>query len=494
MNDRSALWNLIQRYTDEIATDSELRQLEETLQNDADARTLFRHYLALDASLSAVADAAAWCRSEANTGIVHAIEQQSASYRTVSNQTSTLAKSIALCGVVICLLMMVVALWPLQHRTTHVWATVTEAGPGVNILLNGKLRPASSGDRVHSHEQIVVSDDDAARVSVEGLGIVALGPDTCLRSGHEPRLVELQSGFASVAAEKQKSGQSWRIRTPQAEAAVVGTEFNIASAKGRTALRVSEGVVHLTSLIGGQSERVRGGNRAIVVEGADPDIATCRPGSVLLLTSREPLSNNWDQFNQLLTEKLVNSRMWRLGFHVDVRHYEDVQPGDLRGRSLVIVSLFGYDIGEPALERIGLAAADVPVICLEPAAYPTLGMSAAQDAGGFGFEAGESLVEFVDSSHPLSAGYSGDHADLIRGVIGWGRPAGNDHRIAVLPGNPDQAVVFGYDAGRPMATFPAPARRVGLFLDPTEISEQATTAWNVFEAAVDWAVAVEVAI
>ena len=479
MNNQKSILDLIHRYSDGIANADEVAQLQATLKDDADARQLFRRYMELDAALTDLGDAATLCDSEQRCGDSMA-----------TNKTSRWKRwaSVAIISAVaVCLLLAIVVL---QHesKNTTTWATVTETGAGVSIVRDGKPRHAQIGDQLLRDEQIVVPQGSTAQLKVAGLGITALGPEARLRCGAEPRLIELEAGFATITAEKQQINRPWRIRTPQVEAAVLGTKFNIASAKGRTALRVSEGLVQLTSLHDGQIEKIRGGNRAFITKGFAPTVASSRSGSVLLLTSRDPVSSQWDKFNQILIDKLVNARMWELGFRVEVKHYEGLQQIDLSNYSLVIVSLFDYDVGEPALERIGLAKADVPVICLEPAAYPVLGMTAGQTEGGFGFIDGSSLVEFVKTTHPLTGGYFGKQDDFIRGIVGWGRPVNDAVLIAHLPENKQQAVLFGYDTDSKMVTFTAPARRVGLFLDPNGISEQSTKSWKIFEAVVDWCV------
>ena len=180
-----------------------------------------------------------------------------------------------------------------------------------------------------------------------------------------------------------------------------------------------------------------------------------------------------------------------MGFRVDVRHFEDVQPSDLSDRAIVIVSLFDYGVGEPAIERIDLAHADVPVICLEPAGYLQLGMTAAREGTGFAFRSGKSAVKFVAPNHPLAAKLDGMRDGLLRGIIGWGRPLDSATLIAHLPEHPEQGIVFAYDAQQMLNNFSAPARRVGLFLDPSGISEQSHDSWRLLEAAVNWSVEID---
>ena len=119
-------------------------------------------------------------------------------------------------------------------------------------------------------------------------------------------------------------------------------------------------------------------------------------------------------------------------------------------------------------------------------------MSAGKAGISFGFRAGHSPVDFVAPDHPLAAGFHGARDGLIRGIIGWGRPLDSATLIAHLPEHPEQAIVFAYDAKQMLNDVPAPARRVGLFLDPSGISEQSHDSWQLLEAAVNWSVEIAV--
>lgn len=228
-----------------------------------------------------------------------------------------------------------------------------------------------------------------------------------------------------------------------------------------------------------------------------PEVARSRRGSVLLLTSRTPPQDKWNRFNQLIGDKFVGSRLWELGFRVETRHYDEIQAEDLTDRALVIVSLFEYGVGEPGLERIRLADAAVPVLCLEPAAYPVLRMTGAERDRDYGFRPGASPVEIILPDHPLAGGLRGSSSRLLQEITGWGTPGPDASVIAHLPGRPNQAVLLAYEDGSRLvvqsATPPivAPARRVGLFLDPFAVTEVENVVWQLFEAAVDWSSAVE---
>lgn len=485
MNDRETFLELVQRYSDGIATSEELALLQLLLHDDAEARRVFRSYLELDAALERVAQGRRIGMSEhepaASPRPPHARlgEWQRGMFRWAS------ARWLVSVAIACSALLAVLTLW-LGRGSTVAWATVVEGGTGVSIESNGQSRPARAGDRLRHGDVISVTDNATARVRLVGFGSATLGPGTRMNRPADQQLVELNGGFAEFASEARRSS-TWRIRTPQAEATTASSDFSIASAEGRTSLRVAEGRVQFASL-NGASKEVGSGKRAVVERDSSPVVSSCRSGTALVLTSRRPIHRDWDKFNQLVTEKLLNARLWQMGIRVDVRHFEDVQRSDLADRAIVIVSLFDYGIGEPALERIDLAHADLPVICLEPAGYPPLGMSAGKEGMSFAFRAGHSTVEFVAPQHPLAAGLHGANSGLIRGIIGWGRPLDSATLIAHLPEHPEQAIVFAYDAQQLLSNFSAPARRVGMFLDPSGISEQSQEAWRLLEAAVNWCI------
>jgi FecR protein len=391
-----------------------------------------------------------------------------------------------------CLTLALTGLWMQQKRPA--WATVIDSARGVEVIRDGVGRPAQPGDVLENGDSIQVSENSSARLKVTGFGMASLGPEAVLASRPEGRMLELQRGFMEIEAVPQPPDKPWRIRTPQAEVAVIGTRFSLASADGRTALRVQEGMVNLLNRTTGEVQPVPGGKRAFASAESPSPITGSRAGSVLLLTSRSAPTKEWDDFNRVIGSKLMNSRLWRLGFRVQTLHYDEVQPQDLRDRALVILSVFDQGVGEPGLERIRLADSPVPVLCLEPDGFPVLGMTLGEAGVDYGTAARATAVEILAPAHPLAAGPQPITADWFSGTSGWGKPAAGAQVIACLIGRPDQAVCFAYESSQlmaaPAAVLPrlAPARRLGLFLDPHVMSDQAHAVWQIFEAAVDWSV------
>lgn len=374
-------------------------------------------------------------------------------------------------------------------------ATLTTVQAEVILRRNGVEQVARAGMVLHPRDTLTVPAGGAAVVDFPDASRAELGPQTTVALAErsatraDDPMLFLHEGFLAVNVGPPVDGKPMRIGTPDARAAVTGTKFTLGAGEHRTNLRVAEGAVNLTRISDGVSVDVPAGYHSTVAANVDPKPVPSRGGTVLQIVSRDKRFPDWDRFNQLISDRLVSTRLWRLGFRVEVRHYRDLQPADLDGRALVIASLFDYGIGaEEALRRVGLAEAAVPVICLEPAAYPALGMSGPKEKTDFGFLEGKGKICLASPEHPLAGGLSGEKDDLFRKCVGWGKPAGNAVTVAHLPGHTDRAVIFAYETGTKMMDHDSPARRVGLFLDPWALDENSATAWALVDAAVAWCV------
>lgn len=468
-------WNdLIQRHLSGLCSPGETESLRDALRSDDRVTDLYLSHVNLDLALEGSAAGAALLE---DLRVPHPLPGP------WLPRIAALAACLTL-GLII---------WRVAVPGTS-WATVLQNHDGVEIVRDGRARPATPGEGLRAGDRIRVGVRGEGTLAVSRLGRVTLGPETRLHPTREPRVLELEGGFIEIDAEKQPADQPWRIRTAQAEAAVIGTKFSLAAADARTVLRVSEGMVRLTGLSSGKAASVGGGRRAFVTGDSPPAVAGTRTGSVLLLTSRTAPHAGWDRFNRLIGDKLVGTRLWRLGFKVETRHFDETGPDDLRERALVIVSIFPDGLAEPVLERIGLAAAAMPVICLEPAGYPALGMATGGQEPPYGFSGQASDVVLQGGAHLMLRDLTVPPDGWLRTMQGWGCPVTDGAVIlAHLPGRRHRAVWFAYELGAAMAppVHLAPARRIGLFLDPHAMVDPASPVWQVFEASVDWSVSPE---
>ncbi|MEH6307246.1 hypothetical protein RYH73_16480 [Olivibacter sp. CPCC 100613] len=109
----------------------------------------------------------------------------------------------------------------------------------------------------------------------------------------------------------------------------------------------------------------------------------------------------------------------------------------------------------------------------------------------FGEVEGEHYIWIVNAPHPLAAGLSAGINSVYRKdqPMGWGKPGLGASTIATMPGQPDKAIIFGYEKGATMDyDFLAPERRVMLFLDNKTFPLLKENGLKLFDAAVKWAI------
>ncbi len=376
-------------------------------------------------------------------------------------------------------------------------AKVVSTDGRVVVRRGGVDRPAARGLDLHEGDRVTVPADATAVLDLSDQSRAELGAESSLifhdPAGREP--LEFQGGFLAVDAARRPADRPLTIRTPDARAEVLGTRFTLGADAAETHLRVAEGLVHLVRIDDGASVDVAAGNRAEV---SDDDHAGLRSrptlsGTVLMITSHDQAPADFARFSALVGDRLLGRRLRHLGFRVETIAHADVTARDLVDRPLVIVSYSAEGVGfEESLKRVGLETAKVPVLCFEPAAFPTLAMSGAIRGTDFDWQGSATGVVFAKPDHPLSGGLSGLRRDLFDfdkpGSVGWARPGRGAETIVAFEGDSSRAVMFAYEAGSEMVGKKAPRRRVGLFLDPSRVGEDSEPAWSLVEAAVEWCV------
>jgi len=375
-------------------------------------------------------------------------------------------------------------------------ATVVSAGGHVVVLRGGVEQPAVVGMGLLEGDQLAVPAEATAILDLPDASRAEMGPESLLTL-HRPRdganSLELQGGFLAVDATRRPAGPPLSIRTPDARAEVLGTRFTLGANSEETHLRVAEGLVHLVRLGDGASVDVAGGHRS-EVSGARGGLESrpSLPGTVLIISSHDRGPADFARFDSLVGERLLGRRLRHLGFRVETKGHGEVSASDLVGRPLVIVSYSEEQVGyEQSLERIRLREARVPVLCFEPLAFPALGMTGARRGVDFDWQGGRTPVEMALPGHPLSGGLAGRRTDLFRegSEIGWARPGPEAWKVAVLTGDRTRVPYFAFEAGaRMVGTVVAPERRVGLFLDPSQVVKNSEAGWTLVEAAVEWSV------
>jgi len=131
-----------------------------------------------------------------------------------------------------------------------------------------------------------------------------------------------------------------------------------------------------------------------------------------------------------------------------------------------------------------------PMLTWESDLLDDLGMTAKRADTDFGKVEKERYVWLVNAPHPLAAGLPAGVLNVYEkpAAMNWGKPGLGAATIATVYGQPDKAVIFGYEKGATMDYESlAPARRVMFFLDNETFTNLSPSGLKLFDAAVDWA-------
>jgi len=181
----------------------------------------------------------------------------------------------------------------------------------------------------------------------------------------------------------------------------------------------------------------------------------------------------------------IKSHLESMGYEVAL--IDQAEPASSAATSdLVIIS------STVSAQAIGGKHADigVPLLTWENDLLDDLRFTGRHKGVDFGEVDGEHYIWIVNAPHPLAAGLPPGINSVYRKdqPMGWGRPGLGASIIATMPGQPDRAILFGYEKGATMDyDFIAPARRVMLFLDNRTFPHLKENGTKLFEAAIRWA-------
>jgi hypothetical protein len=131
----------------------------------------------------------------------------------------------------------------------------------------------------------------------------------------------------------------------------------------------------------------------------------------------------------------------------------------------------------------------LPLLNLESAVFPAMGMTAAVRGTDQGEDAATQLTVLMPG-HPLAAGLTGTITVVDpMATITWGLPAASAERIAVLAGMNNRVAIYGYRRQAMMVSAQAPARRVGFFASDQAAANLTDNGVRLLAAAIDWALA-----
>jgi len=199
-------------------------------------------------------------------------------------------------------------------------------------------------------------------------------------------------------------------------------------------------------------------------------------------------------------DRELKKRLEQIGFKVTIKSDRLSRTADAVGKDLIVLSESAYS------KRVNTKFRDVevPVICTEPNLFDDMGMTGPIARVDYGHVRRQKHITIIYPDHPLAAGLAGGLADgsaynvkvsYRSFIMGWGIPGESATSVATVPDHPELSTIFAYDRGDAMVGLErARARRVGLFLFRNTARTLTPEGWDLFDAAVDWAFAVQEAI
>ncbi len=185
-------------------------------------------------------------------------------------------------------------------------------------------------------------------------------------------------------------------------------------------------------------------------------------------------------------DEQVKSHLDSLGYKVTFADQSE-PVSKAKGYDLIIIS---STIGSQDFEG-KYKDVSIPILTWENDILDDMRYTGKNKGVDFGEVAGEHYIYLVNAPHPLSAGLPAGINSVYRKdqPMGWGKPGLGASIIATIPGQPDKAIIFGYEKGATMDyDFLAPARRVAFFLDNTTFPLLKENGIKLFDAAVKWAI------
>jgi len=154
-------------------------------------------------------------------------------------------------------------LFPVEGRP------VLLTGPGsvVRLERDGAELPAFDGLKLLANDILMISGTNSVGVNYNPEKTrIELLPGTTLRllDWAKGKHFDLRQGKLEASVAHQRPFKAMLVRTPEAEARVLGTRFSLTTATNRTQLDVDEGLVRLTRRSDGTAVKVSAGQYAIV--------------------------------------------------------------------------------------------------------------------------------------------------------------------------------------------------------------------------------------
>jgi hypothetical protein len=354
----------------------------------------------------------------------------------------------------------------------------------VMLVEDGQRAPARAGMKLASGAGLESPDPfslavaalaDGSRVDLEGeaqLLAVEAGPAAGAGDKLTARLMVERGNFTVTTS--VRSGQL-RLVTPLSEIVVEG-QLRLAVKADETRIDVRRGQAAITRLSDGQQLVVTEQASALITE-AGALRAQTLPRALFV--------RGLDTGMQGALDRKLAAQIEAAGLTVLAVPDAELGPLHLLGKALVVISstTSGAVLPERLL-HVGLREAPVPVVSCENTSFVPLGMATRAGAAP---NVSEAWIEASD--HPLAASRTGRIGVAEAPIVAsWGQPSSAARRIVSLNGR-RRVAVFAYEQGAAMVGGAAPARRASCFLNAKGVTAVSEAGWDLFAAAVRWAVA-----
>lgn len=212
------------------------------------------------------------------------------------------------------------------------------------------------------------------------------------------------------------------------------------------------------------------------VDGAAP-MDGLPPGlKAILVTNGTPALSAGDT---VMVDRL-QSRGFVVTFTTDVAATPEV----VAGQDLIVIS----SSAESGPLGTKIRDVEIPVLCIENGAFPTMGLTGTTLATDYGSTFNQSAVTIADGAPSLAGGLSGTVTiSATPAELGWAQPAESAVIAATMADGSSHAMLFGYPAGAVMPGLAAPARRVGFAIRETAAANLTADGLALFDAAVTYA-------
>lgn len=180
----------------------------------------------------------------------------------------------------------------------------------------------------------------------------------------------------------------------------------------------------------------------------------------------------------------VKSRLEGLGYNVTTVDDDLVSTSDGTGKGLILIS----STIQSTKVNTKFKNIDVPVMVWESYLYDDMKMTGTGAGSNYGNYSSTSRMTIGNSTHPITAGLSGNLQIFTSAKsVTWGNPGIDAYRLGYIPGEPACAMLFTYEKGANMIGITAPERRVGIYLRNNTATALNAAGWLIFDAAVEWA-------